>query len=194
MHNEWVRESVLMQIARRKLLNFKKRENEQPCNYIEKVGGGQLLAGLVACCLCLCHTCHACSACQTSVAALLHLNVIVDTACAPPAQEWTIPERLVARRPCPSAPGWEVLVKWCKLGYEQCTWEVSGRQARAGCHAGWWMNGSTVADLIVSRPESCMSACAVAAAACQERAARLSWLLSADMLRLLPRCSRRTRP
>lgn len=37
MHNEWVRESVLMQIARRKLLNFKKRESEQPCNYIEKV-------------------------------------------------------------------------------------------------------------------------------------------------------------
>lgn len=63
MHNEWVRESVLMQIARRKLLNFKKRESEQPCNYIEKVGAAACWAGrLVACCQCLCHTCHACRA------------------------------------------------------------------------------------------------------------------------------------
>jgi hypothetical protein len=26
--------------------------------------------------------------------------------------KWTIPERFVARRKCPYAPGWEVLVKW----------------------------------------------------------------------------------
>lgn len=25
---------------------------------------------------------------------------------------WTIPERFVARRKCPFAPGWEILVKW----------------------------------------------------------------------------------
>lgn len=27
-------------------------------------------------------------------------------------EEWTQPERFVARRPSPSSPGWEVLVKW----------------------------------------------------------------------------------
>lgn len=37
--------------------------------------------------------------------------------------EWTTPERLVARRPSPSGPGWEVLLKWGGLGYESCTWE-----------------------------------------------------------------------
>jgi hypothetical protein len=98
MHNEWVRETVLMQIARRKLLNFKKREAEQPCNYVEA--------------------------------------------------EWTVPERLVARRPCPSAPGWEVLVKWRKLGYESCTWEVGclgGQEAGRGWLLSWarlgWLAG-----------------------------------------------------
>lgn len=35
-----------------------------------------------------------------------------------------VPERLVARRACPHAPGWEVLVKWTGLGYEHATWEV----------------------------------------------------------------------
>lgn len=40
-------------------------------------------------------------------------------------QQWTIPERLIARRPAPAAPGWEVLVKWTGLGCEHCTWEVS---------------------------------------------------------------------
>ena len=83
MHNEWVRESVLLQIARRKLLNFKKREAEQPCHYVEP--------------------------------------------------EWTVPERLVARRPCPSGPGWEVLVKWRKLGSEACTWAVRLPSWRRGC-------------------------------------------------------------
>lgn len=34
------------------------------------------------------------------------------------------PERFVARRPSLSGPGWEVLVKWRKLGYEHTTWEV----------------------------------------------------------------------
>ena len=37
---------------------------------------------------------------------------------------WSVPERLVARRPSPTGPGWEVLVKWCRLGYEHATWEV----------------------------------------------------------------------
>lgn len=32
------------------------------------------------------------------------------------APEWLTPERLVARRPSPSGPGWEVLVKWGGLG------------------------------------------------------------------------------
>jgi hypothetical protein len=27
-------------------------------------------------------------------------------------EEWSLPVRFVARRPSPSSPGWEVLVKW----------------------------------------------------------------------------------
>ena len=37
---------------------------------------------------------------------------------------WKVPQRYVARRPSPNGPGWEVLVKWTHLGYDQCTWEV----------------------------------------------------------------------
>ena len=37
---------------------------------------------------------------------------------------WTQPCRFICRRPCLSGPGWEVLVKWCDLGYEHATWEV----------------------------------------------------------------------
>lgn len=37
---------------------------------------------------------------------------------------WAVPERFVARRANPHGPGWEVLVKWGKLGYEHATWEV----------------------------------------------------------------------
>jgi hypothetical protein len=29
------------------------------------------------------------------------------------------------RRPSPTGPGWEVLVKWEGLGYEHASWEVS---------------------------------------------------------------------
>jgi len=49
-------------MARRKLLNFKKRHGDAPVNFVE--------------------------------------------------DEWLQPERFVARRPSPSNPGWEVLVKW----------------------------------------------------------------------------------
>lgn len=76
VHNEWVKESMLMSIARRKLLNFKKRHGDKPCTFVKA--------------------------------------------------EWVIPERFVARRPSPSGPGWEVLVKWTGLGCEQATWEVEG--------------------------------------------------------------------
>eukprot|EP00775_Hariotina_reticulata_P010594 gene10594-10752_t len=62
IHNEWLPESRLLILTRRKLLNFKKRHGDAPCNFME--------------------------------------------------DEWTVPERLVARRPCPNSPGWEVLVKW----------------------------------------------------------------------------------
>jgi hypothetical protein len=41
-------------------------------------------------------------------------------------ERWAVPERFVARRASPHAPGWEVLVKWDGLGYEHATWEVSG--------------------------------------------------------------------
>jgi hypothetical protein len=33
LHNEWVRESSLLGIARRKLLNFKKRHGGEPCDF-----------------------------------------------------------------------------------------------------------------------------------------------------------------
>lgn len=62
IHNEWLRESALLAIARRKLLNFKKRHGDAPVSFVEP--------------------------------------------------EWSEPERLLARRPSPSSPGWEVLVKW----------------------------------------------------------------------------------
>lgn len=74
MHDEWVTESLLMRIGKRKLINFRRRYGEAPCDLID------------------------------------------------PA--WRIPERFVARRPSPLGPGWEVLTKWTKLGYEACTWEV----------------------------------------------------------------------
>lgn len=73
VHNEWVKEGTLLTIARRKLLNFKKRNGDAPCNFME--------------------------------------------------EDWNVPERFVARRPSPAAPGWEVLVKWKTLGYDACTWE-----------------------------------------------------------------------
>ncbi|KAK2077191.1 hypothetical protein QBZ16_004825 [Prototheca wickerhamii] len=73
VHDEWVPEAVLLQIAKRKVLNFRKRAGASPC-------------------------------------------VLADPA-------WTRPERLVARRPAPGAPGWEILVKWEGLGYEAATWE-----------------------------------------------------------------------
>ena len=62
IHNEWLRESALLNLARRKLLNFKKRHGDAPVNFME--------------------------------------------------EEWLHAERCVARRPSPSTPGWEVLVKW----------------------------------------------------------------------------------
>ena len=74
IHDEWVTESLLMRIAKRKLINFRRRHGDAPCD-------------------------------------------LIDTA-------WRIPERFVARRPSPLGPGWEVLTKWTKQGYEACTWEV----------------------------------------------------------------------
>ncbi len=74
IHNEWVPEPLLLRIAKRKVINFKRRYGSQPCTLTE------------------------------------------------PA--WTQPCRFICRRPCLSGPGWEVLVKWCDLGYEHATWEV----------------------------------------------------------------------
>ena len=38
---------------------------------------------------------------------------------------WLQPCTFLCRRPCQAGPGWEVLVKWCDLGYENATWEVA---------------------------------------------------------------------
>ena len=40
-------------------------------------------------------------------------------------QAWTQPCTFICRRSCLSGPGWEVLVKWCHLGYDHATWEVT---------------------------------------------------------------------
>lgn len=74
IHNEWVPEPLLMRIAKRKVINFKRRYGSQPCMLME--------------------------------------------------QPWTQPCTFICRRPCLSGPGWEVLVKWCCLGYDNATWEV----------------------------------------------------------------------
>lgn len=74
IHNEWVPEPLLMRIAKRKVINFKRRYGSQPCMLME--------------------------------------------------QAWTQPCTFICRRSCLSGPGWEVLVKWCHLGYEHATWEV----------------------------------------------------------------------
>ena len=39
-------------------------------------------------------------------------------------EAWRVPERFVARRPNPASPGWQVLVKWSRLGYDSASWEV----------------------------------------------------------------------
>ncbi len=33
MHNEWVKEGLLLSIAKRRLLNFKKKHGDAPCNF-----------------------------------------------------------------------------------------------------------------------------------------------------------------
>ena len=55
-----------------------------------------------------------------------------DAPCYFLSAEWTLPQRFVARRPSPSGPGWEVLVKWQGLGYEQCSWEVGSGHVFVG--------------------------------------------------------------
>ena len=74
LHNEWVPGSLLLRLAKRKLVNFKRRYGASPCLFMQDA--------------------------------------------------WRIAERLVARRPSPVGPGWEVLVKWADLDYSECTWEA----------------------------------------------------------------------
>lgn len=62
IRNEWVPETRVMALAKRKLLNFTKKFGDEPVDLSNP--------------------------------------------------RWTIPERFVARRKCPFAPGWEILVKW----------------------------------------------------------------------------------
>lgn len=74
LHNEWVPGVLLLRLAKRKLVNFKRRYGAAPCLFMQDA--------------------------------------------------WRIAERLVARRPSPAGPGWEVLVKWADLDYSECTWEA----------------------------------------------------------------------
>ena len=74
VHDEWVVEPILMKIAKRKFINFKRRYEAEPVMLREP-------AWMEAC-------------------------------------------SFLCRRPCQAGPGWEVLVKWCDLGYENATWEV----------------------------------------------------------------------
>ena len=60
--NEWVSESRVMALAKRKLLNFTKKYGAEPVDLSN--------------------------------------------------ENWTVPERFVARRKCPFGPGWDILVKW----------------------------------------------------------------------------------
>jgi hypothetical protein len=77
IHNEWLPESTLLGIARRKLLNFKKRHGDAPVSFVE--------------------------------------------------EQWSLPERFVARRPSPSNPGWEVLVKWQGQVRAGVCWKHGGK-------------------------------------------------------------------
>jgi hypothetical protein len=89
IHNEWLPESQLLLVARRKLLNFKKRHGDAPVSFMDS--------------------------------------------------EWTHPARVVARRPSPNAPGWEVLIKWRgQVGmWGVCVHGCGGTLTHAGCSAAW---------------------------------------------------------
>jgi virulence-associated protein VagC len=151
-HNEWVPESTLLQIAKRKVRGGAAR-------------GAQLAAA-------------SCSACRAAHPAALHaagrpqltlspshtlcplyrqvLNFKKRYSSAPCShmdERWARPERFVARRASPHGPGWEVLVKWCGLGYEHATWEVSVK----GVPWGWGLGacgggGSTLAEQAPTDP------------------------------------------
>ncbi|KAL2629360.1 hypothetical protein R1flu_014046 [Riccia fluitans] len=73
IHNEWVSEERLRQIAKRKLDNYKAKYGSVPKVLVEDI--------------------------------------------------WHRPQRILAKRV--SKKGNEVFVKWCRLSYEECTWELA---------------------------------------------------------------------
>lgn len=87
IHNDWLPESQLLNTARRKLLNFKKRHVVVVVSSSSDAAATASAAGGGA-----------------TASAPVPVNFMEE--------EWLLPERLVARRPSPSNPGWEVLVKW----------------------------------------------------------------------------------
>ena len=129
-HNEWVAESTLLQIAKRKVRR----------GLCEGCGGYSLcwVAGArqPACCCCTARPPWCCGSLtqRFSDPYRMHysthaqvLNFKKRYQGAPVNHmdpSWAAPERFVARRASPHGPGWEVLVKWGKLGYEHATWEA----------------------------------------------------------------------
>ena len=138
LHNEWVPQGQLARLAKRKLDNFRRRcgePGEVPCACSLHVAAWEVgSASLV------CQQQHAPLLAWTLRPSWAHArpsrksDAVQETACALlgvhmpcllKAETCCVQaERLVARRPSPTGPGWEVLVKWCKLDYSQATWEV----------------------------------------------------------------------
>lgn len=101
--------------------------------------------------------------------------------------EWLLPERFLTRRPSPAGPGWEVLVKWTGLGYDQATWESEGQGVLIlpeylGLHQEMWARQAK-AIARVSQPalQAAAAARAAASSGLQELAAQPGFVKGAPL-------------